>query len=81
MISNTTTVLIDARKSTMDREKKLMSVDSARTTFKYRMVLSKKVKGRQREEADFGCLFKTHLQVYNDVGHVGKYAQKSKEGA
>ena len=27
----------------------------------------KKVKDRQKEEADFGCLCKTHLQVQNGV--------------
>ena len=54
MISNTTTVLIDARKSKMDREKKLMLVDSIRPIFKYTMMLSKKVKDGQTEEADVG---------------------------
>ena len=67
MISNTTTVLIDARKSKMDRKKKLILVVSVRPIFKYRMVLSKKVKEGEREEAVVGCVCKKHLKVYNDV--------------
>ena len=44
-----------------------MLVVSVRPILKYTMMLSEKVKDGQREEADVGCLCKTHLQVYNDV--------------
>ena len=44
-----------------------MLVVSVRPIFKYTMMLSKKVKDGQREEADVGCLCNTHLKIHNDV--------------